>query len=105
MSEPVFEVFARKAREEPLRHIGDLNAPDGELARVYAWKTYDEQNWFEMWVVPRASVLAVSGPRAASPDTSAAATAGSGADVASILRATGGGGYGGAEVVVEEAHR
>ena len=43
MKEPIFEVFARKGREEPLRHIGFINAMDGELARVYAWKTYDEQ--------------------------------------------------------------
>ncbi|CAN5853824.1 hypothetical protein BH23GEM7_BH23GEM7_18150 [soil metagenome] len=60
MREPVFEVFARKTREEPLRHIGFLNAPDGDLARVYAWKTYDEQNWFEMCVVPREAILAVN---------------------------------------------
>lgn len=60
MKEPVFEVFARKTREEPLRHIGFLNAPDGELARVYAWKTYDEQNWFEMCVIPREAILPVN---------------------------------------------
>jgi 1,2-phenylacetyl-CoA epoxidase PaaB subunit len=60
MKEPVFEVFARKTREEPLRHIGYVNAADGELARVYAWKTYDEQNWFEMCVVPRNAILAVN---------------------------------------------
>jgi 1,2-phenylacetyl-CoA epoxidase PaaB subunit len=59
MREPVFEVFARKTREEPLRHIGFVNAMDGELARVYAWKTYDEQNWLEMCVVPRAAILPV----------------------------------------------
>ncbi len=60
MREPVFEVFARKTREEPLRHIGFLNAPDAELARVFAWKTYDEQNWFEMCVIPREAILPVN---------------------------------------------
>jgi len=60
MREPVYEVFARKTREEPLRHIGYVNAMDGDLARVYAWKTYDEQNWFEMCVVPRAQILPVN---------------------------------------------
>lgn len=49
----IFEVFARKARGEPLRHIGNLNAPDAALARVYAFNTYDEERWFDMWVTPR----------------------------------------------------
>jgi 1,2-phenylacetyl-CoA epoxidase PaaB subunit len=49
----IFEVFARKSRGEPLRHIGNLNAPDAELARVYAFNTYDEEKWFDMWVVAR----------------------------------------------------
>jgi len=50
----VYEVFARKSRGEPLRHIGNLNAPDDELARVYAYDTYDEEKWFDMFVVDRA---------------------------------------------------
>jgi 1,2-phenylacetyl-CoA epoxidase PaaB subunit len=49
----IFEVFARKSRGEALRHIGNLNAPDVELARVYAFNTYDEERWFDMYVVPR----------------------------------------------------
>lgn len=49
----VYEVFARKSRGEPLRHIGNLNAPDPELARVYAFNTYDEERWFDMYVVAR----------------------------------------------------
>jgi 1,2-phenylacetyl-CoA epoxidase PaaB subunit len=49
----VYEVFARKARGEPLRHIGNLNASDVELARVYAFNTYDEERWFDMYVVAR----------------------------------------------------
>lgn len=49
----IYEVFARKSRGEPLRHIGNLNAPDDELARVYAFNTYDEEKWFDMFVVPR----------------------------------------------------
>ncbi|MBI4540755.1 MAG: hypothetical protein HY704_14735 [Gemmatimonadetes bacterium] len=60
MDEPVYEVFARKSRGEPLRHVGYLNAPDPELARVYAWKTYDEEKWFEMCVVPRSAIIAVN---------------------------------------------
>ena len=49
----IYEVFARKTRGEPLRHIGNLNAPDDTLAGVYAYQTYDEEKWFDMWVVPR----------------------------------------------------
>ncbi len=60
MNEVVYEVFARKSRGKPLRHIGYLDAMDDELARVYAWKTYDEENWFEMCVVPRSAIIAVN---------------------------------------------
>jgi 1,2-phenylacetyl-CoA epoxidase PaaB subunit len=60
MVENVYEVFARKERGDPLQHIGYVDASDSELARVYAWKTYDEQNWFEMCVVPRASIVPVN---------------------------------------------
>lgn len=49
----IYEVFARKSRGEPLRHIGSLNAPDDALARVYAFSTYDEEKWFDMFVTPR----------------------------------------------------
>lgn len=55
----VYEVFARKSRGEPLRHIGNLHAPDDELAKVYAHSTYDEERWFDMWVVPRDRFLEV----------------------------------------------
>jgi 1,2-phenylacetyl-CoA epoxidase PaaB subunit len=59
VNDPVYEVFARKGRGEPLRHIGFINAPDDALARVYAWKTYDEQNWDEMCLVPRAAIVPI----------------------------------------------
>jgi 1,2-phenylacetyl-CoA epoxidase PaaB subunit len=55
----IFEVFARKTRGEPLRHIGNLNAPDADLARVYAFNTYDEERWFDMYVVARDHLLEV----------------------------------------------
>ena len=55
----IYEVFARKTRGEPLRHIGNLNAPDDALARVYAYQTYDEDRWFDMWIVPRDAMLEV----------------------------------------------
>lgn len=52
----IYEVFARKSRGEPLRHIGNLNAPDTELAKVYAFNTYDEERWFDMYVTPRSAL-------------------------------------------------
>ena len=70
MNEQIYDVFARKSRGEALRHIGYLDALDDELARVYAWKTYDEEKWFEMCVVPRNAIIGVNrdeGPWARRP--------------------------------------
>lgn len=91
MKEPVYEVFARKTREEALRHIGYINASDAELARVYAWKTYDEQNWFEMCVVPRSAMLAVNRPESYQA-TRVPTTA------RQVVHTAGTGSYGGSEV-------
>jgi 1,2-phenylacetyl-CoA epoxidase PaaB subunit len=60
MKEIVFDVFARKHRGDALAHIGYLSAPDAAMARVYAWQTYDEENWFEMCVVPRSQIIPVN---------------------------------------------
>lgn len=56
----VFEVFARKDRADRFEHVGTVQAPGPELARVYAWQTYDEQSWFEMAVAPRDEFLGVN---------------------------------------------
>lgn len=60
MTDEVFDVFARKDRGDALVHIGYVDAVDAELAKVYAWRTYDEQNWFEMCIVPRSAILPVN---------------------------------------------
>lgn len=60
MAERVYVVFARKNREDPLHHVGSVHASDPELARVYAWKTYDEERWFEMVVAPQDAFLTVN---------------------------------------------
>lgn len=60
MHEIVFDVFTRKDRGDPLAHIGYLTAPDAALARIYAWKTYDEESWFEMCIVPRSEIIPVN---------------------------------------------
>lgn len=96
MKEPVYEVFARKSREEPLRHIGFINAMDGDLARVYAVKTYDEQNWAEMCVVPRSAIIPID--RAESQFVTAARDE----HEDEIVHSRGTGSYGGADVAVKE---
>ena len=59
LSGEVFEVFARRKPEDPLHHVGYVNAPDAELAGVYARSIYDEWAWIEMVVVPRAAITPV----------------------------------------------
>lgn len=54
-----YEVFARRKRSDPMRHIGCVEAPTPELARVYARTTYDEEPWIEMWIVCRSDVISV----------------------------------------------
>ena len=92
MIEPVFDVFARKGRGQPLRHIGFVNAMDGDLARVYAWKTYDEQNWDEMCVIPRSAIIPVD------PQESQFVTMMGRDGEREIVHSAGTGSYGGAEV-------
>jgi 1,2-phenylacetyl-CoA epoxidase PaaB subunit len=60
MPDQIYVVFARKNREDPLHHIGSVHASDAELAKVYAWKTYDEERWFEMVVAPQAAFHSVN---------------------------------------------
>ena len=60
MREIPYEVFARKDRGDPLVHIGYIDAFDDETAKVYAWKTYDEERWFEMCVVQREAIVPVT---------------------------------------------
>jgi 1,2-phenylacetyl-CoA epoxidase PaaB subunit len=57
-----YEVFARKARAEPLHLVGSVVAPDDDLARAYARATYDEERWIEMVIVPRASLITLWAP-------------------------------------------
>ena len=49
----VYEVFARKSRGDALKHVGTVTAPNDDLARVYAFSTYDEEKWFDMFIAPR----------------------------------------------------
>ena len=49
-------MFARKAYEEPLHHVGAVTEEDEDLALVSARSIYDEQNWIHMIIVPRAAI-------------------------------------------------
>ena len=60
MREIVYDVFTRKNRGDKLSHIGYVDALDDEMAKVYAWKTYDEESWFEMCVVKRTEIIPVN---------------------------------------------
>jgi 1,2-phenylacetyl-CoA epoxidase PaaB subunit len=57
-----YEVFARKARVEPLHQVGSVVAPDDDLAMAYARATYDEERWVEMMIVPKDAVIRLWGP-------------------------------------------
>jgi 1,2-phenylacetyl-CoA epoxidase PaaB subunit len=52
----VWEVFARKAYEDPLHHVGTVTEEDEDLAVVCARSIYDEQPWIQMIIVPRSSI-------------------------------------------------
>lgn len=58
----IYEVLARRRYEEPLAHIGNVTAPDDELAAVYARSIYDEWTWVEMVIVPRPALITVIEP-------------------------------------------
>jgi 1,2-phenylacetyl-CoA epoxidase PaaB subunit len=51
-----WEVFARKAYDEPLHHVGAVNEDDEDLALVAARSIYDEQPWIQMIIVPRDAI-------------------------------------------------
>ena len=59
MAETVYEVFGRMSSEEELMHIGYVNAPGVDLAKVYAHTVYNEENWIELCVVKREDVIPV----------------------------------------------
>jgi 1,2-phenylacetyl-CoA epoxidase PaaB subunit len=52
----VWEVFARKAYEEPLHHVGTVTEDDETLALVAARSIYDEHPWIHMIIVPRSAI-------------------------------------------------
>jgi 1,2-phenylacetyl-CoA epoxidase PaaB subunit len=55
-TDSVWEVFARKAYEEPLHHVGTITEDDEDLALVSARAVYDEHPWIQMIIVPRSAI-------------------------------------------------
>ena len=57
-----YEVFARKARLDPLHLVGSVVAPDDDLAMAYARATYDEERWCEMAIVRKEDLIRLWSP-------------------------------------------
>ena len=57
-----YDVFARKARVDPLHHVGRVVAPDDDLAQAYARATYDEERWVEMAICPHDAMILLWAP-------------------------------------------
>ena len=59
--EPQFyEVFARQTSNDPLTHVGSVEAPNDRLAEARAWFAYDEHHWREMCVVPSSAIIPIT---------------------------------------------
>lgn len=53
-----YEVFLKKAGKDEFRHAGSVEAPDDEMAQLYAREAYVRRNeGQEMWLVDRSHVL------------------------------------------------
>jgi phenylacetate-CoA oxygenase PaaH subunit len=59
----VFEVFRQEKDGDPMRHAGNVVAPDIGLATHYAREFYSRRNEsVRLWVVPRAQITDLSDP-------------------------------------------
>ena len=59
----VFEVFRQEKDGDPMRHAGNVTAPDIELATHYARELYSRrQESVRLWVVPRTQITDLSDP-------------------------------------------
>jgi len=61
--EDLFEVFRQEKDGDPMRHAGNVVAPDLELAIHYAREMYGRrQESVRLWVVPRTEITDLSDP-------------------------------------------
>jgi phenylacetate-CoA oxygenase PaaH subunit len=59
----VFEVFRQEREGGAMQHVGNLLAPDPELATHYAREFYGRrQESVRLWIVPRAAILDLDDP-------------------------------------------
>jgi phenylacetate-CoA oxygenase PaaH subunit len=59
----LFEVFRQEKDGDPMRHAGNVTAPDVELASHYARELYGRrQESVRLWVVPRSQITDLSDP-------------------------------------------
>src|SRR3954463_7888826 len=59
----VWEVFRQEKDGDPMRHAGNVRAPDADLAMHYAREFYSRrQESVRLWVVPRSAIRDLSDP-------------------------------------------
>jgi ring-1,2-phenylacetyl-CoA epoxidase subunit PaaB len=59
----VWEVFRQEKDGDPMRHAGNVRAPDRDLALDYAREFYSRRNEsVRLWVVPRTEISDLSDP-------------------------------------------
>ncbi|MBX6342475.1 MAG: phenylacetic acid degradation protein PaaB [Thermomicrobiaceae bacterium] len=59
----VYEVFRQEEEGEAMRHVGNVDAPDDELALQYAREVYSRRGEAtRLWVVPREAILEIVDP-------------------------------------------
>lgn len=59
----VFEVFRQEKDGDPMRHAGNVVAPDRELALHYARELYGRrQESVRLWIVPRNEITDLADP-------------------------------------------
>lgn len=56
-----YEVFARINQGDDTLHIGNVTAKSDRLAQMYAYNTFDEEDWNYLAVVREENLLEVSG--------------------------------------------
>src|SRR4051812_16795426 len=59
----LWEVFRQEKDGDPMRHAGNVRAPDRDLALDYARELYSRRNEsVRLWVVPRTEISDLSDP-------------------------------------------
>jgi ring-1,2-phenylacetyl-CoA epoxidase subunit PaaB len=59
----VWEVFRQEKDGDPMRHAGNVRAPDRDLAMHYARELYSRrQESVRLWVVPRTEITDLADP-------------------------------------------